>query len=125
MRRVPSMRLEAGVRGTHGPLHSQVLPVAALATGPPHSAFPSLATVARGTSCGLVRNHPLDLGFVRLAHDDLLGQLALALGVLRSKDVAQVRVAALDLSGSGLLEALGSSAMRFKFRHKPPLKIPA
>ena len=73
---------------------------------------------------GLVWNHPLDFCFVRRAEDYLLGQFALALRVLGGQDVAQMRVAALDLPSGSLLEALGGSAMCLKFRHNPPDDIP-
>jgi hypothetical protein len=76
----------------------------------------------RGSSCttkkNLVRNHPLDFRCVRIAHQDSLSQLALALLALGSEHVAQMRMVALHFSCSCFLEALRCAFVRFQFRHK-------
>src|SRR6266545_5814832 len=51
----------------------------------------------------LVRNHPFDPALIGVAHQDLVAELALALGALRSQDVAQVRMTALHFPGGGFL----------------------
>src|SRR5271157_326533 len=65
----------------------------------------------------LVGNHALDFWHVGLVKHHVGVELALALGSLRSQDVALVRVSALDLARTCLLEALGRSAMSFQLRH--------
>src|SRR5271169_887543 len=65
----------------------------------------------------LVGNHALDFGHVGLVKHHVGIELALALGSFGSQDVALVRVSALDLSRTCLLEALGRSAMSFQLRH--------
>ena len=59
----------------------------------------------------------MDLGCVGLAHQGIGIELAFSLGVLRSKNVALERFAALDLAGRGLLEAFSGALVRFQFRH--------
>ena len=55
----------------------------------------------------LVRNHSLNFRRVRVADQCRGSQLALALLIFRSKDVAQVSFRALYFSCARLLEALG------------------
>src|SRR5271157_4574053 len=79
-------------------------------TGSPPSAIYALVGA-------LVRDHALDLWHVGLVKHHVGVELALALGSLRSQDVAFVRVSALDLARTCLVEALGRSAMSFQLRH--------
>jgi len=65
----------------------------------------------------LVRNHSFDLLLVGFVQNRIGIELALALGSLRSQDVALERVTALDLARTCLLEALGRSAMSLKLWH--------
>src|SRR5271165_3393283 len=65
----------------------------------------------------LIWNHALDFGHVGLVKHHIGIELALALGALGSQDVAFVRMSALDLARTCLLEALGRSAMSFQLRH--------
>ena len=65
----------------------------------------------------LVRNHPLDLGYVGLVKHHVSIELALALGSFGSQDVALVRVSALDFACTCLLEAFGRSAMSLQLWH--------
>src|SRR5579859_201308 len=79
----------------------------------------SALTVSGGPDSvpNLVRDHPVDLGRVGLAHQCIGIELAFALGVLRSKDMALERFAALDLARRGLLEAFCCAFVCFQFRH--------
>ena len=61
----------------------------------------------------LVRNHPLNFRRIRFADQDVAAQLALALLVFRSQDVAQECMRPLDLPARGFLEALGGAFMCF------------
>src|SRR5579859_6711465 len=65
----------------------------------------------------LVRDHPVDLGRIGLAHQCIGIELAFALGVLRSKDVPLERFAALDLARGGLLEAFSGPFVCFHLSH--------
>jgi len=59
----------------------------------------------------------MDFGRVRLAHQCIGIELAFALRVLRCKDMAFERFAALDLAGRGFLKAFGCAFVCFQFRH--------
>lgn len=65
----------------------------------------------------LVWDHALDLGHVGLIKHHVFIELAFALRTFRSQDVALIRVTALDLARTCLLEALGRSAMCLQLRH--------
>ena len=65
----------------------------------------------------LVWNHALDLRHVGLIKHYVFIELAFALCTFRSQDVALIRVTALDLAGTCLLEALGRSAMCLQLWH--------
>src|SRR5580698_4568542 len=67
--------------------------------------------------CVLVRDHASDLLVIRLIQNRILIELALALGRLRSQDVAFERVTAFDLARTCLVEALRRSAMCLQLRH--------
>ena len=86
----------------------------------PDSPLHTLLPVAVRAGCRtmrLVGNHALDLWHVGLVKHHVGIELALALGSLGSQDVALVRVSALDLARTCLMEALGRSAMSFQLRH--------
>ena len=59
----------------------------------------------------------MDFRCVRLAHQCIGIELAFALGVLRGKDMALERFAALDLAGRGFLKAFSCAFVCFHFRH--------
>src|SRR5271157_1355105 len=99
-------RLEPGVRGQRSGVRN------------PWMRFPDPWPLAPGPCFSLVRNHPQYLGQIPVAYQPTVAQLALALGVLRRQDVAQVRMPALHLPGCSFLEALGSAFVRFQFRHR-------
>jgi hypothetical protein len=65
----------------------------------------------------LVRDHAGNLLLIRLIQNHVFIELALALGCLRSQDVALERVTAFDLATTCLMEALRRSAMCLKLRH--------
>src|SRR5579859_743114 len=77
----------------------------------------------------LVRDHPVDLGRVGLAHQRIGIEVTFALGVLRGKNMALERFSTLHLARRGLLEAFCCAFVRFQFRHifsrrlKPPRQI--
>src|SRR5271167_2768334 len=83
---------------------------------PLHTLLP-VAVRAGCRTMRLVGNHALDLWHVGLVKHHVGIELALALGSFGSQDVALVRVSALDLARTCLLEALGRSAMSFQLRH--------
>jgi hypothetical protein len=71
----------------------------------------------RYTKKKLVRDHSLNFWLIRVAYQGAAAELALALLVLRSQDVAQKRMSALHLPRPGFLEALGGAFMCFQFWH--------
>ena len=74
--------------------------------------------VRRAGLCpGLVRDHSMDFWRVSLAHQRISVKLAFALRVLRRKNVALERFAALDLASGGLLETFGCAFVCFQFGH--------
>src|SRR5579864_1190616 len=66
----------------------------------------------------LIRDHPLDLRRIRIAHQDSLSQLLLTLVRLGGEHMAQMRVPAFHLPLGSFLEALGGAFVCFQFRHK-------
>ena len=60
----------------------------------------------------------MDLGRISLAHQGISVKLPFALCVLRGKNMALERFAALDLAARGLLKAFCCAAVCFQFRHK-------
>ena len=72
----------------------------------------------------LVRDHSFDLLLVSFVQNRIAIELALALGALRSQDVALESVSALNPATRRLLKALGSAAVRLhlNLRHKSPCR---
>ena len=64
-----------------------------------------------------VGKHPCDLRGVRLRDENDPTELLLGLGRLRGEDVAHLGLAALELAGAGLLEALGRAAVCLQLWH--------
>src|SRR5262245_23247800 len=65
----------------------------------------------------LIRQHRAHRLLVGGSDPGAAAQVPLALGVLLGKDVAQVRLVALDPAAGALLEALGRGAPRFQLGH--------
>src|SRR5277367_6935578 len=122
------MRLEAGAF-THsglalGPLHSLVTDLSALICAGGRSKMAQVEyRPINGTPQSGVRNHARYLGVVGVRNQRGMSKFALGLGLLRRQDVAHLRLAAHDLAGGSLLEALGCAFMGLKFRHGCPTGI--
>lgn len=64
-----------------------------------------------------VGEHAGDFGRIRDRDQDAFAQLALGFLHLGGEDVAHLGLAALELAGAGLFEALGRAAVGFEFGH--------
>jgi len=78
-----------------------------------HAGAAEINAATRPPSFNLVRNHPLDFGCIRIAHQDGLAQLLLPLMRLGSQHMTQMRMMTHYLPRRSLLEALGSAFVRF------------
>ena len=67
-----------------------------------------------------IRNERADRLRVHSRHDRRLAEVALLLSRLRAQDMAEIRLAALDLATGSLLEALRRTAVSFQFWHSFP-----
>src|SRR5581483_1873460 len=110
------------------PLHSLAKPVyaarsgsktgwpGALRPGP----FPSRADLLQGVPARKgsgIRNHARYLRVVAIGNNRALAEFPLHLRRLRRKNVPRLRMAAHDLAGAGLLEALGCARMCLQLGH--------
>src|SRR5271169_6956693 len=71
----------------------------------------------------LIGDHAGHFLLVRLVHHAVGIEMALALGRLRSQDVALKRVSALELARTCLFEALGRSTVCLKLWHSSPSSL--
>ena len=67
-----------------------------------------------------IRQHRLDALLISVGDEPINVQVALTLSSLLGKNVARVRMAALDLSGRRQAKTLGRAFMSFKFWHNYP-----
>ena len=103
-RRAPLLRLLGQFEGPDVPLHTLLAVICQVAD-------------AGCRTMRLVGDHAFNLLLIRLIQNRIGIELALALGTLRSQDMALERVTALDLARTRLLEALSRSAMCLQLRH--------